>query len=184
MVITDFFSLDKSEYAKRIPEYPADRLRKQEIVKTRQIIQASLSIGSRISGAIFSAGATLGLTVPLDKSVVTDTIIADPHGVVEGMADGSTEQGREMMTAAHLALNGDLQRLTITGQLQAQDFTGSSVPASEAIGVHFGMKAAHSAEHYACTGITEPVVQKVMECMMDTEKEPHSNIIERQRRRY
>ncbi|GKT57463.1 hypothetical protein ColTof4_09455 [Colletotrichum tofieldiae] len=61
-MIQDFFDFDEREYAVRISTYDADHLRKQEIVKTRQIYAASGSIGSGIGGAAFTAGATLAIT--------------------------------------------------------------------------------------------------------------------------
>ncbi|TIC99156.1 hypothetical protein CH35J_006238 [Colletotrichum higginsianum] len=61
-MIRDFFDFDEREYAVRISTYETDQLRKQEIVKTRQIYAASGSIGAGVGGAAFTAGATLVVT--------------------------------------------------------------------------------------------------------------------------
>ncbi|KAF5688811.1 hypothetical protein FCIRC_1717 [Fusarium circinatum] len=62
MTIGDFFDFDNTEYAHRISYYDIDRLRKQEIVKTRQITAAICSAHIGGWGAIASSGGTLVLS--------------------------------------------------------------------------------------------------------------------------
>jgi hypothetical protein len=62
MVIKDFFTFDKDEYASRISSYDTTRLCKQEIVKTRQQIAAGCQIGSGLAAAPFTFGLTLGIS--------------------------------------------------------------------------------------------------------------------------
>lgn len=62
MTIGDFFDFDKVEYAHRISLYDVDRLRKQEVVKTRQHTAAICSITTGAVGALPSCGGTLLLS--------------------------------------------------------------------------------------------------------------------------
>lgn len=62
MTIEDFFNFSKTEYAHRISFYDLDRLRKQEIVKTRQITAAFCSVQTGAWGAVATSGGTLVLS--------------------------------------------------------------------------------------------------------------------------
>jgi hypothetical protein len=62
MTVEDFFNFDETEYAQRISTYDLTRLRKQEIVKTRQQVSASFTIGTGIGGAWWTLGSTLLLS--------------------------------------------------------------------------------------------------------------------------
>lgn len=62
MTIGDFFDFSETEYARRISFYLTDRLRNQEVVKTRQQAAAMCSIGTGVAGAIPSGGGTLLLS--------------------------------------------------------------------------------------------------------------------------
>jgi hypothetical protein len=62
MTISDFFDFDKTEYAYRISRYDLDRLRKQEIVKTRQRTAAFCSVQTGVWGALATSGGTLLLS--------------------------------------------------------------------------------------------------------------------------
>ncbi|KAG5753794.1 hypothetical protein H9Q72_004981 [Fusarium xylarioides] len=62
MTIGDFFDFEKTEYAHRISYYDTDRLRKQEIVKTRQITAGLISSHIGGWGAVASSGGTLVLS--------------------------------------------------------------------------------------------------------------------------
>ncbi|KAF7531057.1 hypothetical protein G7054_g9220 [Neopestalotiopsis clavispora] len=64
MTISDFFTFDEFEYAQRISdvkEYPNERLIKQEVVKLRQGISCSWSIGAGIGAAIPTFGGSLAV---------------------------------------------------------------------------------------------------------------------------
>ena len=63
MAPKDFFHLNEKEYAIRISQYDDDHLKRQEIVKTRQIVAAFWSIGSGSVGAAFTHGATLVVSI-------------------------------------------------------------------------------------------------------------------------
>ncbi|SCN83928.1 uncharacterized protein FFB20_07084 [Fusarium fujikuroi] len=62
MTIGDFSDFDKAEYTHRISYYETDRLRKQEIVKTRQITAGIISSHIGGWGAVASSGGTLVLS--------------------------------------------------------------------------------------------------------------------------
>ncbi|KAF9760739.1 uncharacterized protein BKA55DRAFT_544803 [Fusarium redolens] len=62
MTIGDFFDFDKTEYAHRISHYDLDRLRKQEIVKTRQITAAFCSAQIGTLTALATSGGTFLLS--------------------------------------------------------------------------------------------------------------------------
>nr|RBQ86907.1 hypothetical protein FVER53263_20942 [Fusarium verticillioides] len=62
MTIGGFFDFDKPEYAHRISYYDTDRLRKQEIIKTRQITAGIVSSHIRGWGAVACPGGTLVLS--------------------------------------------------------------------------------------------------------------------------
>lgn len=62
MTWDDFFGCDWNEYAQRISGYTTERLVKQEVVKTRQQMAASISIGSGLGGAVFTMGGTLAIS--------------------------------------------------------------------------------------------------------------------------
>ncbi|KAF5600589.1 hypothetical protein FPANT_2252 [Fusarium pseudoanthophilum] len=62
MTIGDFFDFNKTEYAPRISYYDTNRLRRQEIVKTRQIAAGIISSHIGGWGAIASSGGTLVLS--------------------------------------------------------------------------------------------------------------------------
>lgn len=62
MHISEVFTFKESEYRERISHYTTERLRKQEVVKTRQDFAAAASIGSGIGAAAFTFGASLTLT--------------------------------------------------------------------------------------------------------------------------
>jgi hypothetical protein len=61
MTWDDFFGCDWDEYAQRISGYTTERLCKQEVVKTRQVVSASCTIGGGIGGAAFTMGGTLAV---------------------------------------------------------------------------------------------------------------------------
>ncbi|KAJ4247477.1 hypothetical protein NW762_013153 [Fusarium torreyae] len=62
MTVGDFFDFDEIEYARRISSYDLDRLRQQEVVKTRQHTAAVCSITTGFLGSIPSFGGTLVLS--------------------------------------------------------------------------------------------------------------------------
>ncbi|KAF5716159.1 hypothetical protein FMUND_6502 [Fusarium mundagurra] len=62
MTIGDFLDFNKTEYAHRISHYDIDRLRKQEIVKTRQITAGIISSHIGGWGTVVSSGGTLVLS--------------------------------------------------------------------------------------------------------------------------
>jgi hypothetical protein len=63
MTWQDFFGCEWDEYAQRISTYTTQHLRTQEIVKTRQLMSASWTIGGGIGGAAFTMGGTLAVSV-------------------------------------------------------------------------------------------------------------------------
>jgi hypothetical protein len=62
MTIGDFFSFSADEYARRISVYDTERLRKQEVVKTRQRYAGASSIVIGAGGAAFIFGGTLAVS--------------------------------------------------------------------------------------------------------------------------
>ncbi|KAH7232457.1 hypothetical protein B0J15DRAFT_432847, partial [Fusarium solani] len=62
MVIWDFFDFDEAEYKYRISCYDTHRLRKQEVVKTRQHSAALCSMATGFAGAVPTGGGSLVLT--------------------------------------------------------------------------------------------------------------------------
>jgi hypothetical protein len=62
MTWDDFFGCDWDEYARRISGYTTERLCTQEVVKTRQLMAASCTIGGGIGGAAFTMGGTLAVS--------------------------------------------------------------------------------------------------------------------------
>jgi len=61
MRFSEVFTFEESEYRERISHYATERLRKEEVVKTRQDVSAASSIGSGIGAAPFTSGASLAL---------------------------------------------------------------------------------------------------------------------------
>lgn len=59
---SEILTFKESEYKERISHYETERLRKQEVVKTRQEFSAAATIGSGIGGAAFTCGASLAMT--------------------------------------------------------------------------------------------------------------------------
>ena len=62
MRISDVWTFNGSEYRERISHCATERLRKQEVVKTRQKISAAVSIGAGIGAAAFTHGTSLALS--------------------------------------------------------------------------------------------------------------------------
>ncbi|KAF4592466.1 hypothetical protein GQ602_002765 [Ophiocordyceps camponoti-floridani] len=62
MTVGDFFSFSKAEYKTRVASYTTQRLQEQQILKTRQRISSSFSIGSGVVAAPVSGGATLAVS--------------------------------------------------------------------------------------------------------------------------
>jgi hypothetical protein len=62
MVIRDFFDFDEVEYKHRISAYDTQRLREQEVVKTRQHTAALCSMTAGAAGALPTGGGSLLLT--------------------------------------------------------------------------------------------------------------------------
>jgi hypothetical protein len=59
MGFSDTFSFEESEYASKISKYSLTELKKQEVIKHRQHVSASASIGGGIGVAPFTMGLTL-----------------------------------------------------------------------------------------------------------------------------
>jgi hypothetical protein len=62
MHYSEVLTFKESKYRERISHYPTERLRTQEVAKTRQHFSSALSIGSGIGGAAFTHGVSLALT--------------------------------------------------------------------------------------------------------------------------